>query len=426
MNIIERVADLDGIQAVERLKINFFMGEEKAHKFILTPPEGTAALTGSVSATFLRSDRTTWDLLGALNSGNAEVILTSECYQCAGTFTLSIYLTEGESRVCVYAATGNVISTQTDPHYDGGIVTDLTELLGEAGELQESVAALEDGQALSASAAEALAMSPEEWNQSFGNGCTINCKRNSTQITWRYSDMEATGDQYAVIAGTRGVSTYGTLNEAVADLINTQHAGFAFDETPFDMTAYDYCMDLFVDASEATSVNYIIWLATVSENGEVSSIPMIGNDHLVKHQLEGALPAQFVQAVRTNKNLAFVYQGGHRLTSSEAADEVLKFTWNFKPDRHERQISALDEKVEEYRNYIPDLPSKPSDTGAYVLLGLRPGPYGNVGFNWKKTNDWDITMRNVASNGTITLGKGTADEVTVTAAQMKQLLALLS
>lgn len=227
MNIIERVADLDGIQAAERLKINFFTGEEKAHKFILTPPEGTAALTGSVSATFLRADRTTWDLLGTLVDGNAEVILTSECYQCAGTFTFSVYLTEGESRVCVYVANGNVISTQTDPHYDGGMVTELTQLLGEAGELQESVA-------------------------------------------------------------------------------------------------------------------------------------------------------------------------------------------------------ALDAKVEEYRNYIPDLPSKPSDTGAYVLLGLRPGLYGNVGFAWKKTNDWDLTMRNVASNGTLTLGKGTADEVTVTAAQMKQLLALLS
>lgn len=414
MNIIERVADLDGIQAAERLKINFFTGEEKAHKFVLTPPEGTVALTGSVSATFLRADRTTWDLLGTLVDGNAEVILTSECYQCAGTFTFSIYLTEGESRVCVYVANGNVISTQTDQHYDGGMVTDLTQLLGEAGELQEDLAALSgtvgnhanriatinttlntlDSTAVKTSSQtftlpgkmraraniEAARQmdhitvpNPPENESMVGQASTVVVTGNNAAANWRYISSFASQSRYIWYCVTKTGSLYtaGTYapnyaEQALKNLFDGYDTtgGMRFDHAPLDIKTR-YALELIYDATAVQSgQHYGVYLGTYG-NGAATYMTILEDVYQAIGRKSVRLTDELVSAINTNKNLALFIKTPNGL---RAAGDV-------------QRLSI----------------------------------------------DWTLTaLPNTDYDGSLTLGKGTTNEVTVTAAQLKQLLALLS
>lgn len=119
-----------------------FTGEEGAHVFRITgETTGGAAvpITGTIAAKFLRSDNITVPLSGSVSDGVAVVTLTDECYLVPGRFIFSIYVTQGDLRMCIYCGVGNVFRTDSGEYEGGQIITDITELINEIQEAVESI-----------------------------------------------------------------------------------------------------------------------------------------------------------------------------------------------------------------------------------------------------------------------------------------------
>lgn len=105
-----RVDDLGG---------QLFGGEAQAHKFIVTQyaAQGSAetiAITGSVSGTLMASTGATVPLTGSLEDDKAVVVLDEDCYKVPGRFVLTIFVTSGDTTLCIYCGVGNVLRTSTD------------------------------------------------------------------------------------------------------------------------------------------------------------------------------------------------------------------------------------------------------------------------------------------------------------------------
>jgi hypothetical protein len=98
------------------------MEESGAHIFHVegANASGAVAFTGDVSALFLRADDTYVRLDGSIVNGAAEVTLVSDCYHVPGRFSIAIYVSDGETSTCVYAAVGNVYRTSSDVGIDSG------------------------------------------------------------------------------------------------------------------------------------------------------------------------------------------------------------------------------------------------------------------------------------------------------------------
>lgn len=119
-----------------------FTGEEGAHVFRITgETTGGAAvpITGTIAAKFLRSDNITVPLSGSISDGVAVVTLTDECYLVPGRFIFSIYVIQGDLRMCIYCGVGNVFRTDSGEYEGGQIITDITELINEIQEAVESI-----------------------------------------------------------------------------------------------------------------------------------------------------------------------------------------------------------------------------------------------------------------------------------------------
>lgn len=112
-----------------------FTGEADAHTFRITGETtggAAAAITGTISARFLRSDNVTVALTGTLSSGVASVTLTSECYAVPGRFIMSIYSTESSTEMCIYCGIGNVFRTSSDQiAYPSASLPDLEDLVAD-------------------------------------------------------------------------------------------------------------------------------------------------------------------------------------------------------------------------------------------------------------------------------------------------------
>ena len=119
-----------------------FTGEEGAHVFRITgETTGGAAvpITGTIAAKFLRSDNITVPLSGSVSDGVAVVTLTDECYFVPGRFIFSIYVIQGDLRMCIYCGVGNIFRTDSGEYEGGQIITDITELKAEIQEAVESI-----------------------------------------------------------------------------------------------------------------------------------------------------------------------------------------------------------------------------------------------------------------------------------------------
>ena len=65
--------------------------------------------------------------------------LTDEGYLVPGRFIFSIYVTQGDLRMCIYCGVGNVFRTDSGQYEGGQIITDITELINEIQEAVESI-----------------------------------------------------------------------------------------------------------------------------------------------------------------------------------------------------------------------------------------------------------------------------------------------
>ena len=96
-----------GMRLVETLPL-LFQGENNAHRFIIVPAEGVDFTGCEIQGKFVRADNTQVSLIGGVVSGNAEIVLTGECYNVAGRAQLTVYAIQNNQAVAIYAAVGNV------------------------------------------------------------------------------------------------------------------------------------------------------------------------------------------------------------------------------------------------------------------------------------------------------------------------------
>ena len=113
-NTIRRFWNTESMVNIEDLRGSAFQAEEGGHTFqikALDENGDVTALSGSVSAIFVRADNSDVILTGGVSGGVASVTLTDECYDVPGRFGLTIYLTSGVSKTAIYAAVGTVHRT---------------------------------------------------------------------------------------------------------------------------------------------------------------------------------------------------------------------------------------------------------------------------------------------------------------------------
>ena len=131
---IERTRSLDEQFPPEQLYGAIYGGERNAHKFIITSTRDGAeiALSGTVTARFLRADNVDVALEGTIEDGKACVTLGDECYAVPGRYKLAIFVTSGTETLCVYAAIGNSDRTAGSSTVDGGeIIESVADLIAD-------------------------------------------------------------------------------------------------------------------------------------------------------------------------------------------------------------------------------------------------------------------------------------------------------
>lgn len=141
---IERTANLNGPIIPDTIAGVLNGGESDAHKFAITATRDGAqvALTGDVTASFLRADGAEVALAGQIEDGAATVTLAQSCYAVPGRFDLTIFVSAGGVTTGVYACTGGVRNTTAGTIVDPGqVVPSLAEIQALAASMRGTVAA---------------------------------------------------------------------------------------------------------------------------------------------------------------------------------------------------------------------------------------------------------------------------------------------
>jgi len=142
--VINKTAFLDAPITVDSLHGMTFTNESGAHQFVISAMQGgnPLALTGSVSARFMRANNTTILLTGSVTNGKAVITLHQDCYNVPGRFQLAIFNTVSGTTTCIYAAIGTVQRTVAGDLIDSGeAVPDISELLAQIDACEQATAA---------------------------------------------------------------------------------------------------------------------------------------------------------------------------------------------------------------------------------------------------------------------------------------------
>lgn len=125
---LQKTSYLDKLIRVEPLNGDIFTDEQGGHKFIVTCYQNgeKVNLTGVISGRFMRPGGSV-ALTGSAVNGQAIITLTSECYQRNGGFLLTVFNTVGSDKFVIYACSGNVRRSKSDPLIDGGSIIESVE-----------------------------------------------------------------------------------------------------------------------------------------------------------------------------------------------------------------------------------------------------------------------------------------------------------
>ena len=141
--IISRTVDLGRAgNNTEFLSGSLFADENLAHTFAISATRnGSAiALSGVVTACFIRPDGGTVELDGTIEDGKACVTLAESCYVVTGRFKLTIFVSADGAKTAVYCAAGNVVETTTNTIIDpGSVVPSVDDIIAEYGTMQQAV-----------------------------------------------------------------------------------------------------------------------------------------------------------------------------------------------------------------------------------------------------------------------------------------------
>lgn len=142
--IVERTANLNGPIIPDALAGVLNGSEIDAHKFVITATRdgATVALTGTVTASFLRADGAEVVLTGEIEDGAATVTLAQSCYAVPGRFALTVFVTADGVKTGVYACMGGVRNTTSGTIIDPGqVVPSLDDIIAEYSNMQTAEAA---------------------------------------------------------------------------------------------------------------------------------------------------------------------------------------------------------------------------------------------------------------------------------------------
>ena len=142
--LIERTVDINQALRCENLG-TFFKHDSLAHTFLISVVSNgqPVNLTGySAVAYFNRPTADTVPVVGSVTGNVVSVTLAEACYVYEGHFNLVIRLTDGgDSKIAIYWADGNVRIDSNDATVDpGGVVPDLTELLAKIDQMEQATA----------------------------------------------------------------------------------------------------------------------------------------------------------------------------------------------------------------------------------------------------------------------------------------------
>ena len=181
---IRKTFSPDGMLRLDYLTGVAFSRESGAHRFIISGPE---AFTGTVTASFMRADGQCVIVTGSLDEdGRAVVTADEDCYLVPGRMLITVYVTDGGVKTCVYAGLATVYDDRGSGEAPSGETTRTIEemleeilegvdnaqqLLDDAGELLDDVTAEGATQvaAVQAKGAEVIASIPSDYSTLTGD-----------------------------------------------------------------------------------------------------------------------------------------------------------------------------------------------------------------------------------------------------------------
>ena len=113
-NIIKRVWNQNRMVNIEALSGMAFQAEDGGHTFEISGVNDageSVPLSGTVAGVFMRPDGTDVALTGTASDGVVSVTLSDACYAVAGRFGLTIFVTAGSKKTCVYACICTIAQT---------------------------------------------------------------------------------------------------------------------------------------------------------------------------------------------------------------------------------------------------------------------------------------------------------------------------
>lgn len=119
---IERTVNLNDPIIPDTLTGVLNCGEADSHEFTIsaTLDNEPFAMSGVVTASFIRSDGVTVPLTGSISDGAAVVVLSDLCYNVPGRFAFTVFITSEGVTTAIYGCTGTVRQTDSGSIVDPG------------------------------------------------------------------------------------------------------------------------------------------------------------------------------------------------------------------------------------------------------------------------------------------------------------------
>jgi len=305
--LIERIANLNGPIIPDTLNGVLNGSEIDAHKFIITATRDgeTVALTGTVTASFLRADGAEVVLTGEIEDGAATVTLAQSCYAVPGRFDLTIFVTADGVKTGVYACTGGVRNTTSGTIVDPGqVVPDVEDIVAQYGEMQRVTAEAEAAAGTALSAASGI---------------------NDTQAaTFKAQGAATSGageDGHTFTLGSGGVSPTGGTNSSGVDLCRLGYTGIG---TPLLLTVgtseYQWCVWIYTGQSVGSKIR------SLTNNGYTTGPVVIPNTEGAKYfrigfkRLDGATVTEEMRMALAAQMHIYALTDTTLTTSGAAAD----------------------------------------------------------------------------------------------------------
>lgn len=140
-NIIRRTWKQGGLVNIEDLRGFTFQDESEGHTFLISGVDADGnpmVLSGSPAGVLLRPDQMDVALECAVSDGVVTATLPAECYDVPGRIGITIFLSNGDQKVCIYAAIASVSRTSSGT-VSPGTTSDVVDLINRINEVVATI-----------------------------------------------------------------------------------------------------------------------------------------------------------------------------------------------------------------------------------------------------------------------------------------------